>query len=190
MKTFVALLRGINVGGHRKLPMSDLKKLLSKLDLSHIETYIQSGNAVFSGSEKLSETALANQITEAIFNQFGFDVPVIVFDANYLIKLINNNPYLKLADVDSNFLHITFFNKEPEYGVKHSLDTSTFLPDQFSLTSKAAYLYTPGGYGNTKLSNQLFEQKLKIQSTTRNWKTCIKLMEMVNSLDINLTKRT
>ncbi len=170
MITYIAILRGINVGGNRIIKMDALTKLFSNLGFSNIKTYIQSGNVVFKYTKKnnqLTEKLIAN----AIKNTFNFDVPVIVFSLDELNTIIKNNPFVLDKTKDVAYLHLTFLAQQPNETNFIKIKDLNFNEDEFTLIDKTIYIYCPNGYGNTKLTNTFFETKLKVSATTRNFKT-------------------
>ena len=168
MTTYIAILRGINVSGKNKILMQDLKALFESLNFKNVKTYIQSGNVVFdSNSLKNLETLIQQKIKE----QFGFDVPVIVRTVDEITNILKHNPYLKQKNIELDKLHITFLSETPIKENLTKIHTYNFAPDVFEIIGNEVYLHCPNGYGNTKLSNTFFENKLKVTATTRNWKT-------------------
>ena len=178
MKTYIAILRGINVSGQKKILMADLKELLIKLKLKDVTTYIQSGNAVFKSEEKLSIEEFATRIEKAIEKHFKFEVPVIVRSSDEMKKVIAANSFPKNKKIDLARLHVTFLSHVPEKSLVNEIKKLSFTPDEFIVNGMEVYLHTPEGYGETKLSNSFFEKKLKVTATTRNWKTVNTLLEM------------
>lgn len=179
MSTKIALLRGINVGGKRKILMADLKQLCEGLGFTHVQTYIQSGNIIFKSDE--INTLLSTELEQAIVESFGFDVPVIIRDAEELSYATLNNPFLD-GDTDLSKLHLTFLKEEPNLENKQATEAFKFEPDQFSIIGKDVFIYCDGKYHQSKLSNSFFEKMLKQQTTTRNWKTVLKLTELAKEL--------
>ncbi|WP_041649705.1 DUF1697 domain-containing protein [Marivirga tractuosa] len=177
METKIAILRGINVGGKRKILMADLKTLMQNLGYENIQTYIQSGNLIFEAGERQQNDQLAENIESAILKQFDFQVPVIVLSKNEIESAIANNPFYT-ADADINKLHLTFLNKIPEQDKQEQLETVNYKPDQFKIMGKNVFIYCEGSYHKSKLTNAFFEKKLKVKATTRNWKTVLKLWEL------------
>ena len=174
MKTYISILRGINVSGQKKIIMTDLKHLYENLGFLDVETYIQSGNVIFNSTLKSTENKLAKLIEEKILEIFGFNVSVIIRTLNDLKKIIELNPF-KNNEIES--LYVTFLSNAPNTINLEKLQELQFFPDQFAIIDKEVYL-TVSSYGNTKLSNQFFESKLKVTATTRNIKTINKLIEM------------
>lgn len=170
----IAILRGINVSGHRKLPMADLRKLLEGMECTNVRTYIQSGNAVFEHSGK-EHSALAKEIGQRIKKQFGFDVPVLVRTLEEMKAVVAANPHTRDKRIDVEKLHVTFLAETPKNPV---IPEGNYAPDSFTFAKKEVYLHCPEGYGNTKLNNSFFEIKLKVSCTTRNWRTVNELVRM------------
>lgn len=177
MKTYISILRGINVGGYKSLKMDDLKKLYSDLDFKNVRTYIQSGNAIFQYYET-EKQELEEKITDQIQKKFGFDVPVIVLDKEELKEIINNNPFEKDQSKDIAFQSIIFLSATPQRYSIEAIRLKQMQSEEFEITEKAIYLYCPKGFATTKLTNTFFEKQLNVKATTRNWKTSNKLLSM------------
>jgi uncharacterized protein (DUF1697 family) len=177
MKTYIALLRGINVSGKNIIKMNELIVHLSNLDYKNIRTYIQSGNIIFESDDK--EIAnFENEIHQLITSKFGLKVPVLVKSAEALKKVFENNPFVHNEKLDINKMHVTFLSETPDKENIVELVESKIEADEFILNNDVVYLYCGNGYGNTKLNNTFFEKKLKVSATTRNWKTVCKLRKM------------
>lgn len=175
MKTYIALLRGINVSGQKKIKMADLKQTLENSGLQNVKTYIQSGNIVF--DSEIGETdVLQDKIQHAILNDFTFEVPVLVKTSNQLEKILKANPFAD--EVEENRLYFVLLKKAPEQSLVNEFNEVNFVNEDFNITSTCVYLCCKKGYGNAKLNNNLVERKLKVQATTRNLKTIQKLVEM------------
>lgn len=173
MKTYIILLRGINVSGKNKIPMAELHELLNDLGFKNIQTYIQSGNIVLS-SEKDK-----NHISEIIKNEiatiFCYDVPVLVKTIEEWKKVIDNNPFKNVAEKQQYF---TLLSNIPE---KIAIEVNT-KQDEFKVINDVVYVNAVGGYGKTKLNNTFFENKLKVTATTRNFRTTKKLLELAQKI--------
>lgn len=177
MKKFIALLRGINVSGHRLIRMEDLRELFSEMGFKDVSTYIQSGNVIFrSGNSEAAD--MERLITQAIQKKYGFEAPVRIVDFEDLQIVFANNPFINNHSRDIPFLHVSFLSGIPDLEDLKKLDAKAFLPDEFFVNGNYIYLYCPNGYGRTKLTNSFFEKKLKLEATTRNWKTIIELMRI------------
>ena len=180
MPTFVALLRGVNVGG-RTLPMADLRTLVEGLGCTGVRTYVQSGNVVFEGSG--TPAALAAGLAQAIAADRGFEVPVIVRRAGDLARTVAANPFVAEGldpDAEPRLFHVTFLGASPDPAAVAELVAATrpHHPDTFRWQGTDIYLHIPGGYGETKLTNALFERRLGVPATTRNWRTVTTLASM------------
>ncbi|MCI5081950.1 MAG: DUF1697 domain-containing protein [Saprospiraceae bacterium] len=179
--TYIALLRGINVSGQKKIKMADLREALSQLSFSNIRTYIQSGNILFD-SEEENIRELETQIHDKIQAAFGFDVPVLVIRPELLHRIMKENPFLDQGK-ETNKLYVTFLAEKPETDQIKLLESVDYSPEEFILEDSFLYFYFPNGYGRTKLNNNFFEKKLKVKATTRNWKTINKLYELATNPD-------
>jgi uncharacterized protein (DUF1697 family) len=170
--TYVALWRGVNVGGKNKLPMKDLAKIFEKCGCANVRTYIQSGNVVFQYSTSVAR--LHEAVGVAIEKQFGF-LPSVVFrklgDMEYIVK---NSPFLK-AGAQETELHVVFLAEAPSSDEVARLERSKVPPDEFAVRGKEIYLRSPNGAGKSKLASV----KLKTVATARNWRTVNTLIEMM-----------
>ncbi len=177
MKSFAALLRGVNVSGRNIIKMADLKQMFADMNFADVQTYIQSGNVVFSGQD--SDTAvIAGNISAMILKTFGMTVPVLVLDTLMLKKTILENPFLKNKKYDTKFLHVTLLSGLPGKEKVRDIAGVKYGGDEIAVIGRNAYVYCPGGYGNTKLNNAFIEKKLGVPATTRNWKTICVLAGM------------
>ena len=180
MEKKIAILRGINVGGKRKILMKDLKALCEELGFENPQTYIQSGNVIFENAKGQSNLELGDQLAAGILERFGFDVPVIVRTASELSNSIDKNSFYQEGR-DISQLHLTFLKEEPSPENKELLLTFNYQPDEYVLDGQNVFIYCAGKYHQSKLSNNFFEKKLKVGATTRNWKTVLKLQELSQS---------
>ena len=181
MPAYIAMLRGINVGGQKPVRMEQLRESCAALGFHSIETYVQSGNIVFF-DEKRSPANLSKSISEAILRDFGFRVPVLVKTAKEMRQVITRNPFLKETGIDPTKLHVTFLTEAASKDALKNLERFPTNPDRFFVGRQEIYLYCPGGCGKTKLSNTAFEKALSMDTTTRNWKTVGTLSEMASKL--------
>ena len=182
MESYVALLRGINVSGQKSMKMQDLRSLLAKNGFLNVQTYVQSGNVIFTMDEESSPFLPEERIEKLIQEKYGFRVRVFVKTSEEIQYILRNNPFLNPADARNNevnpgSLYVSFLSKKPE-DEHFAITENKYLPDSFIIDEKIIYLHCPGGYGKTKLNNTFFEKKLKLDATTRNWKTLTKLAEI------------
>lgn len=175
MNTYIALFRGINVGGHNILPMLELVAMLEDLGLSQIKTYIQSGNVVFQSKENSVE--LSQKIGAEIEHRHGFVVQVMILDVNEFKRAIASNPFVD-TEAEPNALHFFFLASLPEHPDLKALESVKKDSEQFRLIDKVFYLYAPEGVGRSKLAMKV-ERALGVTVTARNWRTISKTMEMV-----------
>lgn len=172
MNRYIVLLRGINVSGKNKLPMADLRELLNDLGFQNVQTYIQSGNIILDSDERKS--IVCDKVKEGIANKFGYNVPVIARTIKEWEKAIVNNPY----PIDNpKVLHFVFLSDKPS---NTSIEVPKAEGDYYEIIDDVVYLYTLGGYGNSKMNINVFEKKLKVEATSRNLRTTMKLLELAN----------
>jgi uncharacterized protein (DUF1697 family) len=174
-QTYVALLRGINLGARNKVSMADLKELFTALEAEDVETYLRSGNVVFSSTA--SPARLATGIEERIRRDFDLDITVLVRTAADLQRIVAANPFAG----DLANLHVTFLAEAPKRALVGRIDAERFAPDEFRVVRGEVYLRCPNGYGRSKLSNAFFEKRLGVAATTRNWKTVTKLADLTHA---------
>lgn len=179
--TYAALLRGINVGGAKKVPMAELRTLMTGLGLDDVRTYLQSGQAVFTAGRGDAQS-WADAITKAVADHFGFAVDVIVRDHAYLAATVAACPF-PAAELEGKQLHVTYFSAPVGAERFEDIDRAAFLPEEFRLGDRCLYLYAPDGLGRSKLAEQLAKPRRTkgVIATSRNWNTAVKLMEMTGS---------
>ena len=179
MKTYIALLRGINVGGRNSLPMKALAALLEDLGCVNIKTYIQSGNVVFQSAKK-SAAPLSEAISTAINERYNFKPHVLLLQAQDLNRAVAMNPF---QDAESNpkSLHLGFLGALASNPDLKKLARFKADSEQFQLTGKVFYLHAPDGIGRSKLAANA-EKSIGVAMTIRNWRTIGKIVEMVEEL--------
>ena len=174
MNTYISMLRGINVSGQKKIRMAELKSLYESLSLTNVETYVQSGNVVFDSKEQ-DAIKLRDSIESQIETVFGFSVPVLIRTGDEFKRIIESHPF---AGEEAVRVLVTFLYDRPENSKLEDLSHYKDKVDQFVIGEREIFLYCPGGYGKTKLSNAFFERKLDVIATTRNWKSVNALYQM------------
>lgn len=183
----VALFRGINVGGRRKVAMADLRDVLVSLGMGRVETYVQSGNAVFEVQPRDTVPGagerLARDIEAAFERAFGFSAVTIIVGGEELAGIVASNPFVQAGQEPGSDLYVTFLREQPrgpaaDADVRRSAGVTA---DEFVVAERHVYLRCPGGYARTKLSNTLFEKTLAVAATTRNWRTVTRLSEMAGA---------
>jgi uncharacterized protein (DUF1697 family) len=180
MQTYIAILRGINVTGHKSIKMEALRAMCEEMKFKNTQTYIQSGNIIFQFKE-IPAADLEKKIAKKIKEKTGFDVPVIVKNVPELKVVLKNNPFIKRKE-DVTKLHVTFLNAEPDKALHAKIKDLKYDDDEFMLDGAAIYLFCPKTYGNTKLNNNFFENKLKLTATTRNWRTVNELLRIAEEV--------
>ena len=181
LTTYISILRGINVSGQKIIKMEALREMYSALGFKNVQTYIQSGN-VFFQEEKTEKEKLKKRIAEKISEVFGFDVSMLILEIDELRKIIQANPFPAKENKETSRMYVTFLSSKPSKENMEKINEDMFFPEEFVIINKAIYLYFPEGYGNTKLSNNFFENKLKVTATTRNWKTTLELMSIAERM--------
>lgn len=180
MKTYVALLRGINVGGKNLLPMKELAAILGDLGAQKVKTYIQSGNAVFACKDK-DTSKVANQITAEIKKRRGFDPHVLLLELKDFERVIQQNPFTAEAKANPRALHAGFLAAAPKSPDLKTLESLKSNSERFHLIGKVFYLHAPEGVGRSKLAAKS-ERLLGVPMTDRNWRTVLTLWNMAQEL--------
>ncbi len=180
MATFIALLRAVNVGGYGKLSMAALRALLEELGYQHVETYIQSGNAVFDA--KGPEAKIARDLGAALAAHTGAPVDVILRTPEELDGIIASNPFAAEAAADGARVHVGFLDRpapaSAAAGLQRIVDQYPNRRDRFHISGKTLYLHLPDGAADTKFTGRAPEKALGGIATARNWNTVLKLRDM------------
>jgi uncharacterized protein (DUF1697 family) len=179
MKTYIALFRGINVGGRHILPMKELVAILEDLGCRNVKTYIQSGNAMFE-SKASNISQLSKKISAEIKKRRGFEPHVLLLSLDEMEKAIANNPFPE-GQTDPKALHVGFLTSLPKAPDLEALERLKANREQFHLMDSIFYLYAPEGIGRSKLAAST-EKLLGVPLTDRNWGTVRKIMEMAKGL--------
>jgi uncharacterized protein (DUF1697 family) len=176
MPVFIALIRGINVGGHKKLKMADVKVLCEELGLTDVRTHLQSGNVVF----RTSRTDRA-QLAKDLENALQVDARVILRNPTELRKAIAANPMPDAAAREPSSYIVTFLSEKPKAAAMQSLRDTYKGPEQMELHGAELYIHYGAGMGQSKLTNAIIERKLGVTGTARNWNTVTKLLELADA---------
>ncbi|MGA2519219.1 MAG: DUF1697 domain-containing protein [Acidimicrobiales bacterium] len=172
MTRYVAMLRGVNVGGRTRLAMADLRRVVADLGHDDVESYIQSGNVVF--GSRAAASGLGPAIERHLEQELGLTVSVLVRSHAQLTDVLSGNP-LSGPGRDPSRLHVTFLSARPAPGRSTAIDADAYRPDEFVARGREVYVHCPNGYGRTKLTNTFFERALGVSATTRNLKTVVEL---------------
>ncbi len=182
MQIYIAMLRGINVGGHKRVKMEKLRRSFEKLGFERVRTYIQSGNVVFKAG-KISETILSKRIEDKIIADFGFSASVICRIEDEMCGIIQRNPFLKQRGIDPEKLHVTFLSEAPAATSVKTVEELITPPDQARFLGKEIYFYLPNGVSGSILMKRPVERLLGLVATTRNWRTVNTLHAMCKNKD-------
>jgi len=177
MTAYIALIRGINVGGHKKLKMADVKASCESLGWRDVRTHLQSGNVVFRSAKK-DRARLAKELEGAL----GVEAKVILRDADELEKIIAANPMPEEAQRGPSHFIVVFLSGQPTAAAMQSLRDAYAGPETMHLHGSELYIEYGAGMGTSKLTNTLIERKLGVSGTARNWNTVTKLLELANEL--------
>lgn len=173
MTNYVAFIRGINVGGHNKLPMADLRKVLTENGFHKVSTYIQSGNVLFESDKDC--LWIEEAFERLLLEHFNLDVKVMLRTHAELESILNGFPFSKEHLSSSYFV---LLKKEPDKALIQSAEAIELPFDQFKIISKTLYLFPEQGYGKSKFNLKRFESILNVRGTARNYKTMTKLVSL------------
>ena len=176
MKTYIALLRGINVGGNKKVSMAELRQVLEDLGFEDVQTILQSGNVVFKTPPR-DQGKLEEHLQSATRERLGVSIDYIVRDAKQLTAVIAVNPFPGMAKDDPSHLVVMF--------MKQAIDLNAIDPLQSKITGREVikgsgtelYITYPDGIGTSKLTGQVIEKHFSVRGTARNWNTVLKLAD-------------
>jgi len=171
--TYVALLRGVNVGGNNRLLMADLRAHFASLGYLEVRTFIQSGNVIFQSANAVR----SEHLEAAIANQFDIVTPVVLRTAQQIAAAVRRNPF---ADLDRGRLHVGFLRQTPLAGAVAGLELEQFAPDRARVVQSDVYLYLPNGTARSKLATYV-DRRLKSSMTVRNWNTVSELHALTNA---------
>ena len=174
MKTYIILLKGINVGGHKKVPMAELRELLSKSGFENVKTYIQSGNVILQSAE-INIQNIEKEIKNAILDHFGFEVFVLAKTRQELKCIFDNSPFIKEKKVKSYF---TMLHQTPSAELVKIASEKKYEGEEYFIIENCIYYFCAKGYGQAKFNMSLFERKLETFATSRNYNTMVKLLSL------------
>lgn len=177
MTTYIALLRGINVGGYKKIKMADLRNLLENEGFLAVQTYIQSGNIVFSSNET-DASLIALKIETIIEEAYEFHVPTHIITHEYLISVLNQNPFKDDETKEQKLMNFAFAYNEPSTENVAKLMSYSYPNEEIVLANQMVYCYYGTGAAKAKYTGNFMENKLKVTLSSRNYNTVVKLIEM------------
>jgi uncharacterized protein (DUF1697 family) len=177
MPIFVAMLRGINVGGHKKIKMEQLRASFEAMGFRQVKTYIQSGNVVFK-TDAASAANLSKKIVGRILADFGHSVSVILRTAEEMDHAIVANPLLKETGIDIEKLHVVFLSDAPDAAAVKKVEEFVKSPERIRCVGKELYFFLPNGVADSVLMKKPIDRLLGVTTTARNWKTVNTLNQM------------
>ncbi|HEV2781409.1 MAG TPA: DUF1697 domain-containing protein [Actinophytocola sp.] len=172
MTRYVALLRGINVGGHNKVPMAALRDICASVGCTDVATYIQSGNVVLTSS--LDAAKLSAALESAIAAELGVAPAVVIRTHEQLAAIVAGNPF---PQADPGHLHVLFLMSEPNDKDLGAMEDAEYPPEELAVRGADVYFHLPKGLGRAKLP-ELWGRRIKILGTMRNWRTVGRMLEM------------
>jgi len=181
MQTFIALLRGINVGGHRKIEMAALRTLGTELGFAAVRSYIQSGNLVFASTD--APAAVEASLDRAIADRFGFPVEVLVRTAEAWPALVRGNPFPQACAQEPNLVMMALAKRPPSKDAAAALRERATQGERIETAGEALWIHYPGGVARSKLSPALIDRLVGSPVTARNWRTVLKLAELAGVSD-------
>jgi uncharacterized protein (DUF1697 family) len=180
MTTHIALLRGINVGGHNLVAMADLRGMLTDIGFSDVQTLLQSGNVVFTGNGQ-SEAEIESLLEHETEKRLGLTIHYMVRSAEQWLRVVDSNPFPAEAERDPGYFLVMFLKQEPKPEDVEALRTVIKGREVISVIGNQLYVVYPDGLGASKFSNAVIERKLGCPGTGRNWNTVLKLAALVKA---------
>jgi uncharacterized protein (DUF1697 family) len=180
MNSFIALLRGINVGGHNKIPMPELRSLGGDLGWNNVQSYIQSGNLLFKADT--AATNLENDLERAIARRFGFSIPVIMRTATDWAAYVGANPYPEASQKEPNLVMLVLAKAPPKPDAVERLRERAAAGERIAQVDDALWIHYTGGSARSKLSPALLDRLIGSPATMRNWRTTLKLDELIKGI--------
>jgi uncharacterized protein (DUF1697 family) len=184
----ISMLRGVNVGGHHKVRMDELKALYESLGLRNVQTYLQSGNVIFSTKERDIDR-LAVEIGNAIEQRFNFRSGIIVRTVAELREVLRRNPFATRQDIEPARLLVTFLGQDPGQEARDKVLAIKVEPEELFMQTREYYIYFPIGIGRSKLPMAAIAKALKTPGTGRNWNSVTKMLVIAESLEAILSSR-
>jgi uncharacterized protein (DUF1697 family) len=182
MPVLISMLRGVNVGPHKRIKMDELRAVYESLKFDNPRTYVQSGNVIFRTKEK-NTPHLAKKIQEAIQKKCGCSPEVILRTIEEMRKAIAASPFAGQPQLEPGKILVTFLAAVPPRGVDASLASLKSHPEQLHLNGRELYIYFPNGAGKTKLPWSSVERLLKVTGTARNWNSVTNILKMAEEMD-------
>ncbi len=181
MAALISFLRGVNMTGHNSIKMTELSDLYRKLGFTDAETYIQSGNVIFSTSDDFSHPEITGKIEKAITERFNYNIPVLNRTAEDIKTLFFLNPFLREENFDPSKAAVIFLYEKPLEAQIKKVVNIDYPPDKFKIEGREIFIYCPNGFGRTKLYTNFFENKMGVIGTARNWKTITTILNIAEN---------
>lgn len=182
MAVIISLLRGINIGGHHKIKMDALRDLYKSLGLQDAQTYLQSGNVVFR-VKRGDHAKLVMRIEDAIEENYGFRIHVVLRTTSELREVISRSPFAKRCGLDPKKLAVIFLKETPSAECLRAALKIETAPEELRIDGREAHIYFPNGMARPKMSWPTIERALKTSGTGRNWNTVTKLFELAQAME-------
>ena len=176
-KQFVVLLRGINVGGHNRVPMTELRDALDRAGFEAVRTYIQSGNVLLDGGGR-AEAAVVSDVEAVMADRFQLPTPVVARPVEQWSGILAANPFPEAVS-EPKFLHVSLCDRAPAAAAVDRFDAGRYAPDHVAVAGRQLYLWYPNGSGRSKLTGAVLERALAVTTTARNWSTMLKLDDLI-----------
>ncbi len=176
---FVVLLRGINVGGHNRVPMAELRDALTQSDFSDVATYIQSGNIIVTADDNQSESDVVAAVEKLMVDTFDLTIPVVARPEDQWPSVLADNPFPDRID-EPKLLHVYFCDSAPTQEALAQLDDDKYGADEVSAVGRQLYVFYAVGTARSKLTTNELEKRLGVTTTGRNWSTVNKLHDLLD----------
>jgi uncharacterized protein (DUF1697 family) len=180
MQTYISFLRGVNMTGHNSIKMTELSAAFFSMGFADAETYIQSGNVIFSDPGK-SLPCIGEQIEKTILERFGYTIPSMIRTKKELTDLFSANPFAGEPNFDPSKQAVIFLHDEPSDAQIKKVAHIDYPPDKFMIIGKEIFIYCPNGFGRTKIYTNFFENKMGVIGTARNWKTITTILNIAEN---------
>jgi uncharacterized protein (DUF1697 family) len=182
MPVIVSMLRGVNLGPHRRIKMEDLRSLYESLEFRNVQTYVQSGNVIFRTDEK-DLAALTARIEKAIERRFGFPCDAIQRTTSDMRAVVAKSPFAKRRGIQPSRLLVTFLAGDPGEDARKQLRQLKAEPEELWIEGRELFIYYPNGMARPKISWAAIEKILKTSGTGRNWNSVTKMLEIAEKLE-------
>jgi uncharacterized protein (DUF1697 family) len=167
--------------GHNSMKMADLSNMFKDLGFIDAETYIQSGNVIFSNDSDTSESEIACKVEKAISDRFKYKIPAMIRTVQEIRNLMPVNPFLLEENFDPSKMAAMFLHEEAKDAQIQKVANIHYPPDKFKINGSEIFIYCPNGFGRTKLYTNFFEKKMGVTGTARNWKTITTILEIAEN---------